>query len=398
MAAVMVAANRMPPRNVVLVGAGHAHVEVLRSFAERRPQEANLTLVTRSRNTPYSGMLPGLISGIYRFDETQIDTQPLAMAAGARFLQAEAVGLDLGSRRLHCLDVPPVPYDLISFDIGSTPNTGGVPGASEHAIPVKPIDGFLERFEALRRRARERSCSRIVLVGGGAAGIELVLSVERRLRTDAGAVSGRDGLKFVVVCASAEILPNFPERFRRKFRRILESRGIEIVENARVTGVAPGEVHVQGLPTLPADEVLWVTEAAAPKWLRATGLALDGSGFIEVDETLRVRGQDRVFSVGDVAAFSPNNLPKSGVYAVRQGPILSDNILRHLSGRRLRTYSPQREALCLVSTGGRHAIGTRNGLVMEGAWAWRFKDWLDRRWISRYQMKASVGSGQTLPQ
>ena len=393
MAAVLVAADRSAPRNVVLVGAGHAHVEVLRSFAKSPPPGVSLTLVTRTRSTPYSGMLPGLVSGIYRLEETQIDTWPLAMAAGAKFLHAEAIGLDLNSRHVLCRDVAPVSYDIVSFDIGSTPNTEGVPGASDYAIPVKPIDGFLNQFDALRRRVRERiGGSRIVLVGGGAAGIEHALSIERRLRTEATEAGlGSGQLKFAVICASAEILPTFPARFQSKFRRVLQDRGIAIIENARVRAVAPGTIQIEGLPAVSADEILWVTEAAAPVWLATTGLPLNRDGFIEIEATLRARNQQNVFSVGDVAAFLPRNLPKSGVYAVRQGPILSENIRRLVAGERLRRYSPQRQTLYLVSTGERHAIGTRNGLVVEGDWVWRFKDWLDKRWMSRYQAAVGVG-------
>src|SRR5258708_2393454 len=395
MVAVVVAADRLPSRNVVLVGAGHAHVEVMRSFAESPPVGVSLTLITRTRCTQYSGMLPGLISGIYRLEEAQIDTLPVALAAGAKFLHSEAVGLDLNARRILCRNSAPVPYDIVSFDIGSTPNTERVPGASDYAIPVKPIDGFLNRFEALLRGVKERmGSSRIVLVGGGAAGVELVLSIERRLRTDmtkAGLGSGI--LKFILVCASTDVLPTFPRRFRSKFRRLLRERGIEIIANARVTAVVSGEVRIEGQPALAADEVLWVTEAAAPEWLATTGLPLDRHGFIEIDATLRAQGQQSIFSVGDVAAFLPRSLPKSGVYAVRQGPILSDNIRRLVAGERLRRFSPQRETIYLLSTGERHAIGTRNGLVVEGNWVWQFKDWLDRRWMSRYQ---AIGDRDTL--
>lgn len=383
---------QLPPlQNVVLVGAGHAHVEVLRSFAEAPLPGVSLTLITRSRYTPYSGMLPGLIAGIYRLEETQIDTLPLATAAGARFLHSEAVGLDLDPRRVLCRDAASVPYDIVSFDIGSTPNSGGVPGASEHAIPVKPIDGFIERFEALRRRVMQRpGGSRIVVVGGGAAGVELALSMQRRLPADMAAAGLQDGvLKFTLLCASAEILTTFPARFQRKFRRVLGKRGITIVANAHVTEVRPGQVQIEGHPGLLADEVVWATEAAAPGWLEATGLKLDRHGFIEIDATLRAAGHQNVFSVGDVAAFLPRKLPKSGVYAVRQGPVLSQNIRHLVAGEELGRYTPQREALYLVSTGERHAIGTRNGVVLEGDWVWTFKNWLDRRWLRRYQQTSA---------
>lgn len=385
MAADMVGASR-PPQNVVLVGAGHAHVEVLRSFAESPPPDVSLTLITRSRYTPYSGMLPGLIAGNYRLEETRIDTRPLAVAAGARFLQSEAVGLDLESRSVMCRDAAAVPYDIVSLDIGSTPTIGGIPGAADHAIPVKPIDGFLDRFEALRHRVMRRSAgSHIVVVGGGAAGVELALSMQRRLSVEMAAAGLQSGVQFTLVSASAAILTTFPARFQRKFERVLGERGIAIVTDARVTEVRPGHIQIEGHPGLSADEVVWATEAAAPEWLGATALELDPRGFIAIDPTLRAVGNHNVFAVGDVAAFLPRKLPKSGVYAVRQGPVLAQNIRRLVVGEELRHYSPQQDALYIVSTGERHAIATRNGLVVEGDWVWTFKNWLDRRWMRRYQ-------------
>jgi selenide,water dikinase len=386
MAPPVVEAGHGPLQHVVLVGAGHAHVEVLRSFAMSRPAGVRLTLITRAWNALYSGMLPGVIAGLYRVEEAHIDTRPLAAAADASIVLSEAVGLNLNLRHVLCRDLPPVPYDVASLDIGSTPNTEGVAGAADHAIPVKPIDGFLSRFDALRHRVRQRpGGSRIVLVGGGAGGIELVLSVERRFRAEATEADLRSRpLKFAVICASATILPEFPASFRTRCRRILQSRDIDLIENARVTAVAPGKVHIGEDRAVPADEVLWVTEATAPKWLGPTGLCLDQRGFVAVDATLRAPGHKNVFAVGDVAAFLPGNLPKSGVYAVRQGPVLSQNIRRLLAGEKLQRYSPQREALYLLSTGERHAIGTRNGIVVEGDWVWRFKDWLDRGFISKY--------------
>src|SRR5438270_1578214 len=172
-------------KDVVLVGAGHAHVTVLRRFGMKPIPGVRFTLITREVHTPYSGMLPGLIAGNYDFDEAHIDTGPLARFAGARLYQDEAVALDLAARRVICRHRPPVPYDLLSLNIGSTPNTTDVPGASEHAIPVKPIDGFLSRFEALLSRTLERKgrC-RVALVGAGAGGVELLLSIERRLRRE----------------------------------------------------------------------------------------------------------------------------------------------------------------------------------------------------------------------
>jgi len=373
-------------KDVVLVGAGHAHVTVLRMFGMKPIPGVRLTLISRELHTPYSGMLPGLIAGHYGFDDAHIDTGPLTRFAGARLYQDEAVNLDLAGRRVICRHRPPVPYDLLSLNIGSTPNTVDVTGASEHAIPVKPIDGFLQRFEALEARVlARRGRARIALVGAGAGGIELLLSVERRLRRDAS-LAGFDAaaLSFVLVSDVPQILPTFPAAFRARFQDILAARGIAVIAGAPVIRVEAGRLILDGHAPVEADEILWTTQAAPARWLGGTELPLDERGFLAVDDFLRVAGREDVFAAGDTIAFAPRALPKSGVYAVRAGPVLADNLRRTLTGRRLRPFRPQREALYLVSTGERHALGTRNGLVVEGTWVWRWKDWIDRRFMRKF--------------
>jgi selenide, water dikinase len=382
-------------KDVVLIGAGHAHVQVLRRFGMETLPGLRLTLITREVQTPYSGMLPGLVAGRYSLDETHIDAGPLTRFAGARLYQSEVTGIDTAARRVICSNRPPVPYDVLSIDTGSTPNTAAVPGAHEHAIPVKPIGRFLGRVKGLLERVGEGGRRKIAMVGGGAAGVELILSLEARLRREAVA-AGRDpgDLSYVLVAATPDILPKFPAAFRRRFRNILEARRIDVVTGARVTSVEPGALHIEGRAPLRTDEILWATEANAPEWLKATGLPLDADGFLEVGATLQVEGYNDIFAGGDVIAFTPRPLPKSGVYAVRTGPVLAENIRRAATGKALTRYQPQQEALYLISTGEGEAVGTRNGAVFSGEWVWRWKDRIDRRFMDRFNALPEMASGK----
>jgi selenide,water dikinase len=379
----MVEADGAASYNVVLVGAGHAHVEVLRSFAEKPVRGMRLTLVTRSRHTQYSGMLPGVIAGHYPLEHTRIDVEPLVRAAGAEIIYANVNILDTAVRCVGGEGMTLLPYDILSFDIGSTTATSAVPGVKEHAVPVRPIESFLQRFEALRQRVLARTtATKIAVVGSGAAGTELVLSIAHRLRAEAVNVP----IEFVLVSSAPTILPDFAPAFGRKFRKVLRSKGIDIVTGATVVAIEPGCLVLEGQSRVPADEILWVTGAAPPRWIGTTSLPLDRNGFIKVESTLQVPGCDGLFAVGDVSSFSLRALAKSGVYAVRQGPVLARNIRHKLAGRPLEEYRPQQNVLYLVSTGGCHAVATRNGIVMAGRWVWCLKDWIDRRWINRYRM------------
>ncbi len=345
-----------------------------------------LTLIAREVETPYSGMLPGFVAGHYGFHDIHIDAGRLTRRAGGRMFHDEAVGIDVAGKRVLCRGRPPVPYDVLSLDIGSRPNTG-VPGAAAHAIPVKPIDGFLARFEALRTRVAAGASRHVLLVGGGAGGVELLLAVQRRL-------GGGGHMRFTLISGAAAILPGFPDAFRARFRAVLEARRIALRCGARVTAVDDGGVILAGGERIDADEVLWTTEAAPAAWLAETGLLLDAAGFLRVDARLRAVGHDDVFAAGDMVAFEPGGVARSGVYAVRAGPVLAANIRARLAGRAPRRWKPQRRALYIVSTGDRHAIATRNGLVAEGGWVWRLKDRIDRRFMARFNdlppMPASV--------
>ena len=373
-------------KDIVLVGAGHSHVGVLRMFGMDPMPGVRLTLITRQVHTPYSGMLPGMIAGLYTHDQAHIDAAPLTRFAQARLYHSEVVGLDLVSKHVICRDRPPVPFDILSINIGSIPSARQIPGVAEHAIPVKPIDGFFERFEAARARILKREGrARIGVVGGGAGGVELTLSLQRRLARDV-ADAGFDpaGLAFTLITSSDELLPTFPARMRRRFTELLRERGIGVVAGSKAMEVRRDAVLVAGNGPIALDEVFWTTRAAPADWLAKTALALDDEGFIRVTETLQSVSHPDVFAAGDVASIDGHAPPKSGVYAVRSGPPLAGNLRRMLMGRPLRRYKPQREALYLISTGERYALGARNGFTFEGAWVWKLKDFIDRRFMAKF--------------
>jgi selenide,water dikinase len=372
-------------KDLVLVGGGHAHVAVLRRFGMRPLPGLRLTLVTRDVHTPYSGMLPGYVAGHYGFDDCHIDLGPLARLAGARLYHAEVEGVALDARELHVRGRPPVAFDLLSINTGSRPRTVDVPGAAGHALAVKPIDAFLEGWETLSARVLATPGPfRIVVVGGGAGGVELALSTQYRLRQRlAGQGDDPERVRFALLTRGPQVLPTHNAGVRRRFERVLAERGIELRPGHTVVEVTGEAVRVEGGVSVPADAVLWVTDAAAPAWPREAGLAVDEAGFIRVDSHLQSVSHPGVFAAGDVSAM-PSARPKSGVFAVRQGPVLAENLRRAATGRPLQAYRPQRHFLGLISTGDRYAVASRGNWSLEGAWLWRWKDWIDRRFMTRF--------------
>ena len=373
-------------RDIVLVGGGHSHVGVLKRFGMKPIPGVRLTLICRDTHTPYSGMLPGYIAGHYSYDEVHIDLSRLAEFAGARFFRDEAVGLDRDGKRVLCKSRPPVPYDRLSINIGSTPQVKMVPGAAEHAVPVKPIHRFNNRWLALLERVRQRTgTTRVVTVGGGAGGVELTLAMQHRLRNElSGMGRDPDELEFHLFTAGAELLPTHPARVRQAFERKLDGRGVVVHRACPVEKVEAGKVQTAEGNSLDADEIVWVTQAGGAPWLADTGLELDEGGFIQVRDTLQTLTDPDIYAAGDIATVVKHPREKAGVFAVRQGPPLARNLRRSVQGKSPKPFRPQKKWLALISTGDHYAVASRGSIGFEGKWVWRWKDWIDRRFMRKF--------------
>ncbi|HEY7688282.1 MAG TPA: FAD-dependent oxidoreductase, partial [Dongiaceae bacterium] len=274
-------------------------------------------------------------------------------------------------------------------DIGSRPDWHGVPGAAEHTLPIKPVDGFLEGWEGIERSLLQRSdtAARIVIVGGGAGGTELSLALQHRLAVHRGAPA----VRFAIVTDGAALLPEHNAGVRRRLTGAALSRGVELHLNRRVIAVDPGRLRCRDGGDIPFDAAIWVTNAAPAPWLREAGLATDERGFVAVNACLQSRSHPFVFAAGDVAAFGPRRLAKSGVVAVRQGPPLARNLRLAARGETLEPYRPQRHHLALISTGDRYAVASRGRWSAAGRYVWKLKDLIDRRWMRKYQDLDSLG-------
>lgn len=376
----------MARNDIVLVGGGHAHVHVMRALAGKLPPDWRVTLVSPSRLTPYSGMLPGYVAGLYGLEEAHIDLDWLAAETGTQFVKARAVGIDREKSLVLTDNGEPVNYDLLSLDVGITPALDAIPGAAEHGIAVKPIADFVDKFEELLRRAATADGPwRIAVVGGGAGGVELILSLHGRMASMAQEVGlAPDRFSFALV-TSGKLLATHNARVRAAFRRELAARGIALREEARVASIEARGMRLGDGAFVAADAVLVTTHASAPGWLAGTGLALDGKGFVAVGPTLQSVNDSDVFAAGDCASLVETPREKAGVFAVRAGPPLARNLIAMAEGRPPEPWHPQKRHLAIISTGGKYAVASRGAFKAEGTWLWHLKDWIDRRWMDRYR-------------
>ena len=388
-------------RDIVLVGGGHSHVGVLKRFGMAPEPGVRLTLICTDVHTPYSGMLPGYVSGHYSYDDAHIDLGRLAVFAGARLFRDDVIGIDRANHKVLCRNRPPVPYDRLSINIGSTPQLHGVPGADAFTTPVKPITRFNARWLALLARVEQHTAGvlRIAVVGAGAGGVELVLSMQYRLQRELVA-RGRSAslLEFHLLSAADTILPTHNTRVRHKFAAVLAERGVQVHLQAKVTSVEAGKLHCADGQVLDVDEVMWVTQAGGAHWLQGTGLALNAGGFLVVNDQLQTVTDPDVFAAGDIAAMQNYPLEKAGVFAVRMGVPLAENLRRSVQGKPLRAYHPQSTWLALISTGDRYAVASRGRLGFWGAWVWRWKDHIDRQFMDKFATFPEMASQGSMAQ
>ncbi len=370
----------MPPatlpltRDLVLIGGGHAHALVLRRWGMKPLPGARLTLISPDPTAPYTGMLPGHIAGLYPRDALEIDLVRLARHAGARLILDRATGIDRAARRVHLAGRPPVAYDVVSLDIGITSTMAELPGFSEHAVPAKPLAVYATRWARFLEDVAAGAPPRVAVIGGGVAGVEIALAMAYRL----GSSGHRP--EVTVIEAGPMALPGLSPRSRAGLLGHMTRLGVALRTGVRPVAITAEAVELHDASRLPAALVVGAAGARPQPWLRATGLDLT-DGHVTIDAHLRSVTDPAVFAVGDCAHLRAAPLPKAGVFAVRQAPVLWHNLRAALGAGRLRAYRPQRDYLKLVSTGGKGAVADKWGLTLDGRWLWRLKDAIDARFM-----------------
>jgi pyridine nucleotide-disulfide oxidoreductase family protein len=369
-------------KRLLLVGAGHANAQVLRSLADAPLPGVEVTVVTPNILAPYSGMVPGWLSGAYDFSEICVDFGPLAAAAGAKVIVDEIRELAPDQRRATLASGATVDYDVLSLNVGSTLKPPALPG--KLVLSLRPLGRLRKSWEALlgeiERSAPEASFT-VTAVGGGAAGVEALLGCLGRLR------ASRPGLAVngILVTRGKALLPGLAPGAVQAAHKKLVKAGVTVL-----LGTEFNESIADA-----SDLILWATGAQAHDWQRNSGLALSDRGFIRIDEQLRSVSHPDVYAVGDCAEWD-KPLPKAGVYAVRMGPILIRNLRASLGDGASEIYKPQRNFLVLLATGDNRAIASRGGWsahgTLIGRLLWHWKDHIDRKFLNRFVFPASVNA------
>jgi selenide,water dikinase len=382
----------LPKKDLVLIGIGHTHAHIVRMWKMNPIPDVRLTCVTNFWKATYSGMLPGTLAGLYPRERMEIDLVRLASASGARLIQAKVTGLDRQRQTVLVEGRPPIPYDALSIGIGSRPVDPPTGGNDRAVVLIKPMQTFLDRLDERVAELFEsdgRDSIGVAVVGAGAGGLEVTFAMpayfERR--------HSRCRLRQILIDRHTAIGRGLDAPTVRRVRRELERRGVEVMLGRDVVRMDGRRVYFSDGGDVECDLVLWAASARAPDALHGLGLPTDEAGFLLTDSTLRTIAGDAIFAVGDTGTIEAARTPKAGVYAVRQGPILWENLRRQLSGESLISFQPQKGFLKLLSTGDRRAILSWKGLSFHARWCWKLKDYIDGRFMDMYQSFDGMADG-----
>lgn len=375
-------------RHLILAGAGHAQLDLLASLSRQRPAGWHVTLVTSQPAFHYSGLLPAIIAGFLPPDAAQIPVAAVARAAGIRVIEAPVSALDATARTLQLQTGAWIDFDLLSLDVGSVPASLDVPGVAEFASPMRPFHAALALIARLDAATAADAAEPIpaVVVGAGAAGVEIAFAVRARIKA-----AGRTPQVTLVdpTMTDGRPLAGFDDASRDLAAQALRRRGIALL-GGDVQAVDADGVTVRsasGVSRIASAATAWVTGPAAADWLSGAGLDTDARGYPLAHATLALTADASIFGAGDcVTLRDAPTTPKAGVYAVRMAPILAANVRAVMQGRTpAATFVPQRSFLALLSTGDGKALMRWKGVTLESRWAQHLKTWIDQRYLRRYR-------------
>lgn len=376
-------------QRLVLVGAGHAHLQILDWHREKPLRGVQLLLISPFPYAVYSGMVPSVLAGLIPEEDCRIDLGKLTARCGADLLIDKVVGLDLVTRTLSLNHYPEQNFDVVSFNVGSVNSQEELCRTHRSIVAVKPLATFLARLDLRLRELLAQWTEapgpeplQFAVVGCGAAGIELALCLDSKIRRE------RWPAQVSLIDSHEEILPGYSPRAIRRVKTVCHRRGITIHTGKSIFACdedGPTRLICKSGEALQVDLAIWATGAAPPSQLQNFQLPLSDGGFLSVRPTLQTTASLPAFAVGDIADIEGRPHPKAGVYSVRQGPVLWDNLRHWLRREKLIEYEPQPRFLSLLSCGDGTAILDYQGWCLHNRWMWKLKQSIDNRYVQRFR-------------
>jgi len=403
---------------IVLLGIGHTNAHILKSWKMKPIDDCQLVCVSNFPISTYSGMLPGVLAGQYPIEAMEIDLVRLCASANVRLIIGDVTGIDREQKRIKFAERPDLSFDLLSIGVGSRPSFDGIKiNNKQSVVSIKPMQTFNDRLnERIGQLDSDREAS-IAVVGGGIGSIEVAFCLDRRLKSNTIRFGERQGAsrryprgneptasalslkedqesqqavssleyKLKLVAGRSGVGSGLLPSTRDLVLQHLKNQSVEVIEGRRVKTIEKNQLTLEDGKTIAADIVLWATNAVAPELLDRLDFAKDERGFLATKATLQTKTDGSVFAVGDSGTIEASDLDKAGVYAVRQGPVLWENLKRSLQDRPLQSYRPQTDYLKLINTADGRSIAQFKGRAFYGSWCWWWKDRIDRKFMAMYQ-------------
>jgi pyridine nucleotide-disulfide oxidoreductase family protein len=368
--------------NLVLVGGGHSHSIVLKLWSKKKISGVKITLISNVKNTPYSGMLPEYISGFYSYEESHINLVKLAEIAGIELIIDEVINIDGDEKIVSCKSGLKISFDVLSLDIGSTPQKIQIEGANLYGIPIKPIPLFLEKWEKIIDLAHSNPDDKMILtiIGGGAGGVELALNINQKLMK----ILAPEKLMINLIHRGKRIICNHSLSMSEKLTKILEKNKINIYLNEEVKSISREKIILFSGKNIDSDYNFLVTQASAPMWLKNSSIETDTEGFIIVKNTLQSVNYPNIFASGDIGNIRDYPCAKAGVFAVKQGIVLSKNLCNYVREKPFKLYYPQKNYLNIIGIGNKNAVANWGNISVESPLIWYWKKYLDYNFMKQF--------------
>lgn len=360
-------------KKLLLIGGGHAHLYLMKKLQEEA-LDVEVTVVSPSEYQYYSGMFSGFMEGLYKHEDIRTHLPSLAEKANITFIKGAALSIDAETKVVLTEKGDILSYDLLSIDIGSYTSGIEVPGVRQHALRIKPT----YRIEEVVRTMWE--ADEPVVVGGGAAGIEMALSLSAKRK--------KENKTPVTLITQSSLLAGEPEKTQSKILDIAKDKGLKVHENEKVSNVTSSNLVISGGKQIAYDQLLWLTGPKAPGIFQTSKLPVDQSGYLLVEDTLQVKEYPAIFAAGDCASLREYpDLPKSGVIAVRQSEILWNNIKAFLKEGDGIRFHPKGKYLSILSTGNKEGLLLYGNVTIHHHLSWKLKNKIDRKFMNTYQVK-----------
>ncbi|MFZ5450153.1 MAG: NAD(P)/FAD-dependent oxidoreductase [Thermodesulfobacteriota bacterium] len=366
-------------KHLVLVGGGHAHLTCLKMLKNIVDQGHRVTLISPAEYHYYSGMGPGMLAGTYSPQEIRFNVRRMAESAGGEFVLGTVVRIDCQSRVLDLATGQKIEFDVVSLNTGSSIPMDTVRVVSqENVFPVKPIDNLLKAQKLILSLLGSEKL-RILVVGGGPAGLELAGNAWRLVHNHGGASR-------ITLLAGKRLMTNFPDKVRHLALKSLLARQIEVIEGVHLSTLESGYALLDEGRQIPFDVALLALGVKPASLFSDSGMATGSDGGMLVNKYLHAVDHPGIFGGGDCISFQDRPLDKVGVYAVRQNPILYHNLLASLNGQNLIPFHPQSDYLLIFNLGDGRGIFRRRNWVWNGRLAFYLKDYIDRKFMKKFQI------------